>query len=134
MLDRTRVRYPPPTLLFVKTTFNMTHLIKNKQEFLKACFPTMVKTEKIMLNDKFVEGRSVIDFNVLADFIIMLNRGGMEFYFDKFIIDYINNDSDLLFLKNVLSCKTKKVLLTEKKIVNEHFDMIHIIKEAFNSK
>tara|TARA_Y100000389_G_C17461482_1_gene522073 strand:- start:3529 stop:3813 length:285 start_codon:yes stop_codon:yes gene_type:complete len=94
----------------------------------------MVKTEKIMLNDKFVEGRSVIDFNVLADFIIMLNRGGMEFYFDKFIIDYINNDSDLLFLKNVLSCKTKKVLLTEKKIVNEHFDMIHIIKEAFNSK
>jgi len=58
----------------------------------------------------------------------------MGFYFDKFIIDYINNDSDLLFFKDVLSCKTKKVLLTEKKIVNEHFGMIHIIREAFDSK
>tara|TARA_B100000900_G_C20589096_1_gene720885 strand:- start:1601 stop:1939 length:339 start_codon:yes stop_codon:yes gene_type:complete len=112
----------------------MTHLIKNKQEFLKACFPTMLKTERIASDGKFVEGRTVLDFNVLTDFIIMLHRGDMGFYFDKFIIDYINNDSDLLFLKNVLSCKTKKVLLTEKKIVNEHFGMIHIIKEAFNSK
>ena len=94
----------------------------------------MVKTEHIASNLKFVEHRTVLDFNVLNDFIIMLHRGDMEFYFDKFIIDYINNDSDLLFLKNVLSCKTKKVLLTEKKIVNEHFSMIYIIREALSSK
>lgn len=112
----------------------MTHLIKNKIEFLKACFPTMVKTEHTNVNGKFVHGKSVIDLSALSGFVQMLNSEDMNFYFDKFIIDYINNDSDLLYRKNVLNYKTKKVLLTEKNIVNEHFRIIHIIREAFNTK
>ncbi len=94
----------------------------------------MVKTEYINLNGKFVEERSDIDLSALSDFVRMLNTGGMRVFFDKFIIDYINNDSDLLYEKNVLSCKTKKVLLTEKKVVNENFSMIHIIRDALNRK
>jgi len=112
----------------------MTHLIKDKLKFIKTCFPTMVKTECINLNGKFVEERSVIDLSALSDFVRMLNTEGMRVFFDKFIIDYINNDSDLLYRNNVLSCKTKKVLLTEKIIVNENFNMIDIVREGINSK
>ncbi len=68
----------------------------------------MVKTERINLNGKFVEETSVIDLSALSDFVRMLNTEGMRVFFDKFIIDYINNDSDLLYRNNVLSCKTKK--------------------------
>lgn len=94
----------------------------------------MVKTERINLNGKFVEEISVIDLSALSDFVRMLNTEGMRVFFDKFIIDYINNDSDLLYRNNVLSCKTKKVLLTEKIIVNENFNMIDIVREGINSK
>jgi len=117
----------------------MTHLIKNKQEFLKACFPTMVSKAYTNVNGEFVEfvkidSESSINLVLLGQFTKTLRVGGMSDYFDKFIIDYINNDSDLLYRNNVLSCKTKKVLLTEKIIVNENFNMIDIVREGINSK
>lgn len=114
----------------------MIHLIKNKLNFLKACFPTMVSRAHTNINGEFKETNNgdVIDLSALSDFIRVLGNKDIRFYFDKFIIDYINNDSDLLYKQNVLSCKTKKVLLTEKNVVNEKFSMIDIIRVAFNSK
>ena len=55
----------------------------------------------------------------------------MSDYFDKFIIDYINNDSDLLYRENVLKSKIKKTLLIEKSIIHKGFGMIDIVREAF---
>tara|TARA_R110001592_G_scaffold211107_1_gene462805 strand:+ start:438 stop:782 length:345 start_codon:yes stop_codon:yes gene_type:complete len=114
----------------------MTHLIKNKLEFLKACFPTMVSKAYTNVNGEFVEfvkidSESSINLVLLGQFIKTLRVGGMSDYFDKFIIDYINNDSDLLYRENVLKSKRKKTLLIEKSIIHKGFGIIDIVREAF---
>jgi len=111
----------------------MTHLIKNKLEFLKACFPTMVSRAYTNVDGEFVkiDYESSIDLVLLGQFVKTLRVGGMSDYFDKFIIDYINNDSDLLYRENVLKSKRKKTLLIEKSIIHKGFGMIDIVREAF---
>jgi len=111
----------------------MTHLIKNKIEFLKACFPTMVSRAYTNVNGEFVkiDSESSINLVLLGQFVKTLRVGGMSDYFDKFIIDYINNDSDLLYRENVLNSKIKKTLLIEKSIIHKGFGIIDIVREAF---
>ena len=111
----------------------MTHLIKNKLEFLKACFPAMVSRAHTNVNGEFVKtySESSINLVLLGQFTKTLRVGGMSDYFDKFIIDYINNDSDLLYRENVLKSKRKKTLLIEKSIIHKGFGIIDIVREAF---
>ena len=82
---------------------------KTKIEFLKACFPTMVSRAYTNVDGEFVkiDYESSIDLVLLGQFVKTLRVGGMSDYFDKFIIDYINNDSDLLYRENVLKSKIK---------------------------
>lgn len=96
--------------------FYMKHLIKDKREFIKACFPCIVGP------------RDTFDLSEVGQLFQIINRG----YFDscimnQFVMGYINNDSSVFYEQKT----SKKLLLTEKDITKE-IDMKKMLIEAIN--
>lgn len=80
----------------------MTHLIKNKQEFIKSCFPSIVGP------------RDTFDLSEVGNIFRIIDRGYLDScIMNQFIMGYINNDSSFFYEQKT----SKRLLLTEKDII-----------------
>jgi len=80
----------------------MKHLIKDKREFIKVCFPSIVGP------------RDTFDLSEVGQIFKIIDRGYLDScIMNQFVMGYINNDSSFFYEQKT----SKRLLLTEKDII-----------------
>lgn len=94
--------------------FYMTHLIKNKQEFIKSCFPSIVGP------------RDTFDLSEVGNIFRIIDRGYLDSgIINQLIMGYINNDSSVFY-----ESKTSKILLLTEKDITKEIDLEKLLIDA----